>query len=192
MSFRTVVNPIRIIEPQQTQDPELEDLFAVYRKHWNPPVGEAASGEAASADAALPASADAQEEAHASEEGAEEGEEEPLEDDGYADDDWECSDSDDLDLGQRLGAVKDGTLAGAPEKLQASPQEAAKASVCEVIMDEIEPQTGATGSKEAPATAMPDPKKEAFAPSMAEDDSLVRAERLARIALLKPLDCIKS
>ena len=148
----------------QPQDPELEDLFAIYRSFWAKKSDGHEAGEAeahATADAGLGAGPEEAGDVQ------EEGEEEPIDDDEYAAEEELCgadepSDDEvdafkDDDLGEKLGAVLVPAAVPAPV-----------------------PPAPSLGKLELPSTTQP---LDSTASSNA--DTIARAERLARIAMLR-------
>ena len=158
------------------EDPDLQDLFALYLKHWQKGTH---AGQNDKKEKETLAEEDCGQE--------EDGEEETLEDDVCIDDDgYECLP--DLELGQRLGAIP-GLETKAPQKdpeKDPCPVAATPTSSTEPQLDGIPTQAEATSMRQVSEATAPElKKKEAFIPTATSDEIAARGERLARIALLR-------
>ena len=143
------------------KDPELEDLFAVYRGYWKP----------------KDMAAEQEQGAEALQEEGEEEEEEEMEHDPYTEDgeDEEI----DSDLGSKLGmalAMPPGP--SLPEDAASKPSVPAEAPKPSVPAEAPKPSVPAEATK----------PKEPTIPNASDNETMARAERLARIALLKCSD----
>ena len=159
------------------QDPELEDLYAVYRSHWRKPTRE---------EMGLPPLPNAEEEDMIAEDMDNEDEEldegAPALQDEYFDDDDEDDDDDDDELGCKLGALQ-------------MPAEGSKEGTCSLKPLADEPKLADCAAPEAPpkparsllqSLATPMNKTWTTTAELKVD----RVERLARIAWLKILSSI--